>query len=257
MADRSTSDLNAGRTENPERAAAAPATGTGTSRGATQQGREAGTAERTDRERSVPTGRDVERQRGRTSEGQGAMVRAGRQAPQRPFGAISPWEGPIGSPFAMMRRMMDDMDRLFENFGLGRSLGLSPWRAIDDLADLTRGGLTGRGTALWVPPLEVFERGDQLVVRAELPGVSKDDVNVEIENGVLTVSGERRQDFEETREGLYRSERSYGTFSRSIALPDGVNEEECEATFRDGVLEITMRKPQEEQSRRRRIEVKS
>lgn len=255
MADRSTSDVNTGRNETPERTSG---TATSGSRGgATQQGREAGTADRTDRERNMPTGRDVERQRGRTSQGQGTPTRTGGQGLQRQSGAISPWEGTAGSPFAMMRRMMDDMDRLFENFGFGRALAGSPWRTLDDLGDVSRSALASRGNTLWVPPLEVFERGDQLVVRADLPGLSKDDVDVEIENGVLTVSGERRQDFEDNREGLYRSERSYGTFARSIALPEGVNEEQCDATFRDGVLEITLPKPKDEQTRRRRIDVKS
>jgi HSP20 family protein len=203
-----------------------------------------------ERERPVSTTREGGHERERS-----ALTR-------RPGESMAPWNAPAGSPFALMRRVIDDMDRLFDDFGrntfgrLAPRSALSPFGAFDELDDLTRLPISSRSTAVWAPPLEIFERGDELVVRADLPGLSKDNVNVDVENGVLTVSGERRQDYEDSREGYYRSERRYGTFSRSIPLPEGIDEADCKATFKDGVLEVTMPKPKGEPSRRRRIDIK-
>jgi HSP20 family protein len=136
------------------------------------------------------------------------------------------------SPFSLMRRMADDMDRLFENFGFGQM------------------------TAAWAPEVETFRRGDKLVVRADLPGLKKDDVKVEIDNGVLAISGERHEQHEENRDDYYRSERSYGQFYRAIPLPEGVSEDQCEASFKDGVLEVSLQAPKEESRRTKQIPVK-
>lgn len=195
---------------------------------------------RSDRERGMETARE------------GSRAQRGTGI-QRRGGAVAPYTGPIGTPFGMMRRMMDDMDRLFENFGFARSPALSTWPMFDDIDTLPR---TRQAATLWSPPIEIFERGSDLVVRADLPGLSKDDVNVDVDNGVLTISGERRSEHEEEREGYFRSERSYGSFSRSIPLPESVNEDQVNASFKDGVLEVTMPKPPEETSKRRRIAVK-
>ena len=146
-----------------------------------------------------------------------------------------------GSPFSFMRRFSEEMDRLFEDFGFGR--------------DLWPSGLGELGRGVWSPQVEVFERGGQLVVRADLPGLTKDDVRVEVTDGALNISGERKQEHEEKREGFYRSERSYGSFYRRIPLPEGVNAGEATATFNNGVLEISMQAPQR-QSRGRRLEIK-
>jgi HSP20 family protein len=108
---------------------------------------------------------------------------------------------------------------------------------------------------MWSPEVEVFEREGQLVVRADLPGLTKDDVNVEVSDDAINISGERKSEHEERGEGYYRSERSYGNFYRSIPLPEGVNAENLDATFRNGVLEITMPAPQR-QSRGCQIEIK-
>jgi HSP20 family protein len=162
-----------------------------------------------------------------------------------------------------MRRMMEDMDRMFEDFGLGRGIGrdlglgrgllspLSGSTSRDLWADVP-----GGAPSLWSPAVEVLERGDKLLVRAELPGVSKDDVNVEITDDLLTIEGERRQESEEQDEGFYRSERSYGRFLRSIPLPEGVDSEKADAKFKDGVLEITLPAPKREQKRGRKISVR-
>lgn len=153
------------------------------------------------------------------------------------------------SPFALMNRFAEEMERIFEDFGFGRGL-LSPRMG----SGLGRGrGEIGR--MMWTPQIEVFERQGQFIVRADLPGLKKEDVNIEITDDALTLRGERRQEHEEEHEGYYRSERSYGSFFRSIPLPDGVNPDEAKASFRDGVLEISMPAPQRAE-RRRQIEIK-
>jgi HSP20 family protein len=209
----------------------------------TEQESTAQGAVRSDRERGMETARE------------GGRAQRGTDI-QRRGGAVAPYTGTIGTPFGMMRRMMDDMDRLFENFGFGRSPALSTWSMFDDFDNLSRFPATRQAATLWSPPIEVFERGNDLVVRADLPGLSKDDVKVDIDNGVLAISGERRSEHEEERQGYFRSERSYGSFSRSIPLPEGVNEDQVKASFKDGVLEVTMPKPAEETSKRRRIDVR-
>jgi len=152
------------------------------------------------------------------------------------------------SPFAFMRRFTEDMDRLFGDFGFGS--GLAPSFGRNFLAS----SLGDVSQTLWTPQIEMFERDGQLVVRADLPGVSKDDVNVEITDDAITISGERRQEHEEKGEGYYRTERTYGSFYRQIPLPEGVSAEDAKATFNNGVLEITLKAPQRE-SRSRRLEI--
>lgn len=98
------------------------------------------------------------------------------------------------------------------------------------------------GYAAWAPPVDVFEKDDQIVFRAELPGVSKDDMNVRIENGVLSLDGERKQETELREENAYRLERSFGRFTRSFTLPATVDATKVTATFKDGILEVTVPK---------------
>jgi HSP20 family protein len=163
------------------------------------------------------------------------MTRHRSAMPSRPGGALMG-----GSPFGMMRRMIEDMDRLFGDFGLG--LG----------ADLPIERL-GRG--LWSPQVEVFEREGNLVVRADLPGMRQEDLRVEVRGDALTIEGERKSEHEEERGGVWRSERSYGSFRRTIPLPEGADVENAEARFENGVLEVTVKMPQQQQARR--IEVQS
>lgn len=166
----------------------------------------------------------------------------------------SPVYGSVSSPFALMRRMSEDMDRLFEQFGFGRSLVPRLSTLLDD--DLWSGrGLQTAGSA-WAPQVETFRRGDNLVIRADIPGVKKDDIKLEIENDLLTISGERREEHEEKRDDYYRSERSYGQFYRAIPLPEGVNTEKCNATFNDGVLEVTLPAPKAEERKAKQIQIK-
>ena len=156
-----------------------------------------------------------------------------------------------GSPTAFMQRFRDEMDRLFEDFGFGRNW-LAPWS--DRGGSLWPRGFGETGQSLWSPQVEVFERAGRLVVRADLPGLKREDVKVEITDDAVVISGERKSEHEESSEGYYRSERSYGSFMRRIPLPEGVTADDADATFRNGVLEVTMAAPQR-QSRSRQIEI--
>jgi HSP20 family molecular chaperone IbpA len=107
----------------------------------------------------------------------------------------------------------------------------------------------------WFPQIEVFQRGDDFVVRADLPGMERENVTVEVTDDALTIHGERRSEREESDRGVYRSERSYGSFHRRIGLPDGVDAETAKAQFKNGVLEVTMRTTTPATERGRRIDV--
>jgi HSP20 family protein len=143
----------------------------------------------------------------------------------------------------MLERFADEMDRIFDDFGFGRLRGRQPWRGMLSSEEM------------WSPDVEVFHRGTELVVRADLPGLTKDDVKVDVTENQLTIEGERQRQHEEEREGVYRSERSYGRFSRVLSLPEGVIADQAKATFKDGVLEITMPAPPEQARRGRRLEI--
>jgi HSP20 family protein len=107
----------------------------------------------------------------------------------------------------------------------------------------------------WVPAMDLVEAEDQYVLRADLPGLTEKDVNIELEDSVLTVSGERRSEHEDKGEGYYRIERATGSFSRSLTLPEGVDPESIKAEFHDGVLEVYVPKPEERKPRRVAINV--
>ena len=236
-----------------------------------------------------PSGADRERQRAVTREGApgstpGSAPGTGVQRGERTgmattgLGAPSPSLLPafmarpdlmagafMSNPFAFAQAMSQEMDRLF---GLASGESMSPY-------DRTGAGPAGRSLAAgrpqgvqgyqgypgatqrWAPQLEVFQRGNELVVRADLPGMRPDDVQIDVEDGVLTISGERREENEERERGFYRSERSYGAFSRSIALPDDVDEERVQARYEHGVLEVTVPMPQPQARRGRRVEIQS
>jgi len=157
------------------------------------------------------------------------------------------------SPFSLMRRMAEDMDRIFEDFGFGPSLGIAPLLAPPTAQGR---GLSSVQRGAWAPQLETFRRGNNLVVRADLPGLRKEDVNVEIEDGMLTISGHRSEEEVEDRDDFYRSERSYGEFFRALSLPEGVTGDACEATFKDGVLEVSVPLPKQPERKARKVEVK-
>lgn len=107
---------------------------------------------------------------------------------------------------------------------------------------------TGTGPRRWVPAIDLVEREGQLVLRADLPGMDRDDVDVQIKDGVLAVSGDRKYENESKGEGYHRVERSFGRFSRSLRLPRGVDASAVSASFDRGVLEVTVPKPAQAQT---------
>jgi HSP20 family protein len=113
----------------------------------------------------------------------------------------------------------------------------------------------GLGTGIWMPNVDIYETKDAICVRAELPGVDKDAVNVEVKEGVLTLRGERKFEKEVKEESYHRIERSYGTFHRSFSLPSSVNEEKVSARMNDGVLEVNL--PKREQAKPKQIQIAS
>lgn len=139
------------------------------------------------------------------------------------------------NPFWMMRRFTQDMERLFEGFGFRNffTRGFEPFRMEFDNLDKVE----------WMPQIEVLQNNGQFTVRADLPGLTKDDVKVEVTDGLLKISGERKEEKEEKEEGFYRSERNYGSFYRQIPLPESAKTENAAATFHNGVLEITVPAP--------------
>ena len=106
-----------------------------------------------------------------------------------------------------------------------------------------------------IPSTDLVETDDHYVLKADLPGVAEDDVSIELDDNVLTVSGERKVEHEEKREGYLRVERSFGPFRRSLTLPDGVDADAIAATFDQGVLEIRIPKPEARKPRRVEIQV--
>jgi HSP20 family protein len=143
-----------------------------------------------------------------------------------------------------MQRLADDMDNLFSQFGMGR-MGLRPMLGRE---------LTAMEPA-WTPQVDVSQKEDRILVHADLPGVKKEDVHVDVEKDMLIIRGERRDEREEKEKGYYRSERSYGSFYRALPLPEGVDPNRCEATYKDGVLEINIPTPKREEQKGRRIEI--
>src|SRR3954452_12431420 len=119
---------------------------------------------------------------------------------QDPF--LIPMEFFSGSPFSMMRRMSEEMDRIFGEFGRGQS---------------------GAGGGMWSPAIEVSQREGKYIVHAELPGLKPEEVKVELTDDALVIQGERRSQNEENQGGMHRSERRYGQFYRAIPIPEGVN----------------------------------
>jgi HSP20 family protein len=130
------------------------------------------------------------------------------------------------NPFALMRRFTEDMDKVFGPMS----------KEATQLAD-------------WRPAMDVKEEKGKFVVKADLPGVNKEDVKVTVTDGVLTVEGERKHEKEEKGEGYFRSERAYGNFYRSIELPEGANADQASAQFSNGVLEIAVPMPETQHKR--------
>ena len=152
----------------------------------------------------------------------------------------------IASPLTALDLFVDEMDRVFDDFGLGRRWFPRPFGRIasQELAS----------NPLWAPDIEVYQHNNDLVVRADLPGMKKDEVSIDVTDNAITISGERREEKETDREGIYRSERTYGSFCRTIPLPEGAITDQAKATFKDGVLEVTMPAPPQS-TRGRHLEI--
>jgi len=180
------------------------------------------------------------RPRGEMAARGGEWQQGGRSMPAQ-RGAFDPalYGGFGGGPFALMRRISEEMDRMFESFGMGGSFGRSGFAGLPGGAE--RGA--GMGSP-WSPHLEVFERQGRLVIQADLPGVRKEDVSVQIEDDRVILQGERRHEQQREENGYFHTERSYGSFHRVIPLPEGVDADQAKASFRDGVLEIELPAPQ-------------
>ncbi len=142
-------------------------------------------------------------------------------------------------------------------------MALVRWEPFRELAALQNemgrwmnqmtGGTTpgnGQSSSTWLPAVDVWETENELVLAFDLPGIPEDKVSVELDDNVLTVSGERERTQEHSGDRFYRFERRFGTFARSVTLPQGVNEEAIQAAYRDGVLEIRVPKPEEQKPKR-------
>jgi HSP20 family protein len=140
-------------------------------------------------------------------------------------------------PFRELRSLQDEMNRLF-------------------MSNLSRGGSEeGFSSGAWSPQVDIFENKDQIVLEAELPGMKPENVEISIENNVLTLHGERKFEKKDEGDNFHRVERSYGSFTRSFTLPPTVSSENAQAEFENGVLRLTLAK--REEAKPRRIEIKA
>jgi HSP20 family protein len=149
--------------------------------------------------------------------------------------ALVRWE-----PVRELTSIQNEMNRLFNTFF--------------DTPTTGNGGTTN-ALRRWIPPMDLVETDDHFVLKADLPGLTEADVNVEVEDNVLTLSGERRAEHEDKREGYVRVERAFGAFRRSLTLPEGIEPEAVQASFDNGVLEVRIPKPEERKPRKVAIQV--
>jgi HSP20 family protein len=150
--------------------------------------------------------------------------------------ALIRWE-----PARELNTIQSEMNRLFNTF----------------FDNPTAGGASGNGATMrrWIPATDLVETENDFVLKADLPGLTEEDVNIELEDDVLTISGERKSEHEDRKDGYYRIERSYGSFRRSLTLPEGVDPEAVKASFDHGVLEVHVPKPEERKPRKVAISV--
>ena len=154
------------------------------------------------------------------------------------------WDRPSYSPFSIMRQGIDEMDRWLGQLGWGRgSTGRSFLSQV------------GQQLGDWTPAVEAFQRGNEFVVRVEAPGMTRQDLTVEAGDDTLTIHGERKHEHEDERDGMFWTERSYGSFTRVIPLPPGTISDSAKASFTNGVLEVVMQAPSTETRRGRRIDI--
>ena len=139
------------------------------------------------------------------------------------------------SPFELMQLLNTEIDRLFGDFGMGPYFPKRPF---------FEARVPYFGERPWAPDVEVQLHDGQFLVHTDLPGLTKENVTVDLTDGMLTITGERKQTEERKKEGYYQTERSYGKFCRNIVLPEGAKPETAKATFTNGVLEIAISVPE-------------
>ncbi len=147
--------------------------------------------------------------------------------------ALTRWD-----PFKDLLRLQDELNRLFES-EISRRMGEE--------------GLT---SSSWIPPVDIYEDENNIVVKADLPGMDQKDIEVKVENNSLVIKGEKKFEDEEKKNNYHRIERFYGTFQRVFTLPDTVDVEKIKATYKNGVLEITIPKKPETKPKQIKVEVK-
>ena len=140
------------------------------------------------------------------------------------------------TPMGNLQSFQDEMNRVFDQFFRGGT-----------------GEEAGWGLRTWIPPVDMYETDDALILKAELPGVSKDDVHVEVHQNTLILRGERKPEAQVKEDSYHRVERAYGSFQRSFVLPTLVDQEHVQATYHDGVLELRL--PKSEAAKPKRIAI--
>jgi HSP20 family protein len=166
------------------------------------------------------------------------MAEKAKEKEEKESRSLAPWR-----PFSELSRMEREMERMFEDFFGGRRRPFWPAR-----------WLPGRGMEISAGAVDVYEEKDDIVVKAELPGMEKDNIEVNISDHHLTIKGEKKKEEEIKEEDYYRSERSYGSFVRSLELPKDIQTDKVKAAFKNGILEIRM--PKTEEAKKKEIKVK-
>ena len=144
-------------------------------------------------------------------------------------------------PLNLIRQMTSELDRMFDE----------PWT----LFRWPSAEVASPDAPIWAPKVDVVTKDHELITRVDLPGMKKEDVHVEVEDGFLTLSGERKKETKEEKDNFYREEREYGSFCRSVPLPKGVKADQVKATFTNGVLEVTVPLPAAEKPNGRKIAI--
>lgn len=142
------------------------------------------------------------------------------------------------TPFGLLRQMTSELDRMFDE----------PWTTFAPPQFAEK--------AMWAPKVDVLQKDNRLITRIDLPGMKKEDVSVEVIEGSLVLSGERKSETSEEKDNIYRAEREYGSFYRSVPLPKGVKFDDVKATFTNGVLEVSVPVPAEPVNKARKVEIK-
>ena len=161
------------------------------------------------------------------------------QKPEKETQEVAPWR-----PFSDIARWERDMEELFDNLAGSRfwPFRRRPWPPL-------------RAMEISAPAVDVYEEKDDIVAKAELPGVGKDDIEVNVADNFLTIKGQKKKEEELKEENYYRCERSYGSFTRVVQLPSEVQTEKARASFKDGVLEVRIPKTDEAKKKVKKVKV--